>query len=110
MELPLSNSRRMPVEEFDTRIALSHAAKQARERGFQNFPILDVDSHHIEYEHLPEILSYMEDPVLRQLIQASIISGYRGVGAIPGALGYQDNGGRILREPLRRLEKVEGTT
>jgi len=44
MELPLSNHRRMSVDEFDTRIVLSHAAKQARERGYQNFPIIDVDS------------------------------------------------------------------
>ncbi|MGZ5939337.1 MAG: amidohydrolase family protein [Rhizomicrobium sp.] len=107
MELPLSKSRRMPVEEFDTRIVLSHAAKQARERGYQNFPIIDVDSHHIEYEHLAEILQYMDDPVMRQLIEASTISGYRGVGAIPGALGYQDHGGRVMREPLRRMEKVD---
>src|SRR6476620_7805387 len=107
MELPLSNSRRMPVEEFDTRIALSHAANQARQRGYQNFPIIDVDSHHVEYEHLADILTFVEDPVLRQLIEASTISGYRGVGAIPGALGYQDYGGRVMREPLRRLEKTE---
>ena len=107
MELPLSNSRRMQVEEFDTRIVLSHAAKQARERGYQNFPIIDVDSHHIEYEHLAEILQYMDDPVMRQLIEASTISGYRGVGAIPGALGYQDHGGRVMREPLRRMEKID---
>ena len=109
MDLPLSNSRRMPVEEFDTRIALSNAAKQARQRGYHNFPIIDVDSHHIEYEHLADILNYMDDPVLRQLIEASIISGYRGVGAIPGALGYQDYGGRVMREPLRRLEQTDPT-
>src|SRR5262245_25374691 len=61
MELPLSNHRRMSVEEFDTRIVLSHAAKQARERGYQNFPIIDVDSHHFETESFAEIIKYIED-------------------------------------------------
>jgi uncharacterized protein len=107
MELPLSNHRRMSVDEFDTRIVLSHAAKQARERGYQNFPIVDVDSHHFESESLPEIVKYIEDPVIRQLLEASSIAGYRGVGALPAGLGYQDYGGRIMREPLRRLERTE---
>ena len=107
MELPLSHHRRMSVEEFDTRIVLAHAAKQARERGYQNFPIIDVDSHHFETESFSEIVKYIDDPVLRQLLEASSIAGYRGVGALPAGLGYQDYGGRIMREPLRRLERTE---
>ena len=107
MELPLSNHRRMSVDEFDTRIVLSHAAKQAHERGYQNFPIIDVDSHHFESESFAEIVKYIEDPVIRQLLEASTIAGYRGVGALPASLGYQDYGGRIMREPLRRLERTE---
>ena len=107
MELPLSNHRRMSVDEFDTRIVLSHAAKQARERGYQNFPIIDVNSHHFESELFAEIVKYIEDPVIRQLLEASTIAGYRGVGALPASLGYQDYGGRIMREPLRRLERTE---
>ena len=107
MDLPLSHHRRMSVEEFDTRIVLAHAAKQARERGYQNFPIIDVDSHHFETESFAEIVKYIEDPVLRQLLEASSIAGYRGVGALPAGLGYQDYGGRIMREPLRKLERTE---
>ena len=107
MELPLSHHRRMGVEEFDTRIVLAHAAKQARERGYQNFPIIDVDSHHFETEHFSEIVKYIDDPVIRQLLEASSIAGYRGVGALPAGLGYQDYGGRIMREPLRKLERTE---
>ena len=107
MELPLSNHRRMSVDEFDTRIVLSHAAKQARERGYQNFPIIDVDLHHFESELFAEIGEYIEDPVIRQLLEASTIAGYRGVGALPASLGYQDYGGRIMREPLRRLDALE---
>jgi uncharacterized protein len=107
MDLPLSHHRRMSVEEFDTRIVLAHAAKQARERGYQNFPIIDVDSHHFETESFSEIVKYIDDPVLRQLLEASSIAGYRGVGALPAGLGYQDYGGRIMREPLRKLEHTE---
>ena len=107
MELPLSHHRRMSVEEFDTRIVLAHAAKQARERGYQNFPIIDVDLHHFETEHFSEIVKYIDDPVIRQLLEASSIAGYRGVGALPAGLGYQDYGGRIMREPLRKLERTE---
>jgi uncharacterized protein len=107
MDLPLSHHRRMSVEEFDTRIVLAHAAKQARERGYQNFPIIDVDSHHFETEHFSEIVKYIDDTVLRQLLEASSIAGYRGVGALPAGLGYQDYGGRIMREPLRKLERTE---
>ncbi len=109
MELPLSHHRRMSVEEFDTRIVLAHAAKQARERGYQNFPIIDVDSHHFETESFSEIVKKNDDPVIRQLLEASSIAGYRGVGALPAGLGYQDYGGRIMREPLRKLERTEPT-
>ena len=48
MELPLSDFRKMAVEEFDTSKLLAHAAKQAADRGYKNFPIVDVDSHHYE--------------------------------------------------------------
>ena len=54
MDLPLSDSRRMAVEEFDTSKLLAHASKQASERGYKNFPIVDVDSHHYESEALDE--------------------------------------------------------
>ena len=57
----------MSVEEFDTTKLLAHAARQARERGYEHFPIVDVDSHHYENESMPEILDYLDDPVLKQL-------------------------------------------
>ena len=48
MDLPLSDFRSMAVEEFDTTKFLTHAAQQAQERGYKNFPIVDVNSHHYE--------------------------------------------------------------
>ena len=71
MDLPLSDFRRMEVEEFDTSKLLAHASKQAIERGYKDFPIVDVDSHHYESESIGEILDYMDDPVLQQLARSA---------------------------------------
>ena len=48
MELPTSALKGMLVEEFDTTTLLSHARKQAIERNYKDFLIVDVDSHHYE--------------------------------------------------------------
>ena len=108
MDLPLSNFRRMAIEEFDTTKLLAHAAKQAAERGYKDFPIVDVDSHHYELESLSEILEYMQDPVLQQLAMSATQTGQRGTGFLGGGVGFQDMGGRVTRYPLRKTEKAEG--
>ena len=110
MDLQLSNDRRMKVEEFDSGKMLAHASKQAKDRGYENFPIIDVDSHHYELESFDEILEYMPDPVLKQLAlmrQLRQLQGRRfhaGIG-----VGYQDIGGRVIRYPMRRIEKPAPT-
>jgi predicted TIM-barrel fold metal-dependent hydrolase len=106
--MPLSDFRQMTVEEFDTSKLLVHAARQAKERRYGDFTIVDVDSHHYETESFAEIIQYIEDPVIRQLAQSASQSGQRGVGMLPGGVGYQDMGGRVTRYPLRRLEKAGG--
>jgi hypothetical protein len=108
MDLPLSDYRKMAVEEFDTSKLLAHAARQASERGYGDFPIVDVDSHHYELESFHEILEYMEDPVLQQLAMSASQATSKGNGVMPGGVGYQDMGGRVTRYPLRRIEKAEG--
>ena len=51
----------------------------------------------------------MDDPVLQQLARsASQSGGSKGVGVLPGGVGYQDIGGRVLRYSVRKLEKVPG--
>lgn len=110
MDLPLSDFRRMAVEEFDTSKLLAHAAQQARERGYERFPIVDVDSHHYESESLSEILKYMDDPVIQQLAMSANQTSMRSVGVFKGEVGYQDMGGRVMRYALRRLEKTMGET
>jgi uncharacterized protein len=97
MDLPLSDFRRMEVEEFDTSKLLAHAAQQATERGYKNFPIVDVDSHHYESESIGEILEYMDDPVLQQLARSARQANAKSVGMLPAGVGYQDMGGRVMR-------------
>jgi hypothetical protein len=108
MDLPLSNFRRMAVEEFDTSKLLAHAAKQAVEREYNKFPIVDVDSHHYESESLGEILEYMDDPIVQQLAMSANQTGMRQTGVFKGDVGYQDMGGRVMRYALRKIEKTEG--
>jgi predicted TIM-barrel fold metal-dependent hydrolase len=108
MDLPLSNFRRMAVEEFDTGKMLAHAAKQAVEREYNKFPIVDVDSHHYESESLGEILEYMDDPIVQQLAMSANQTGMRQTGVFKGDVGYQDMGGRVMRYALRKIEKTEG--
>ena len=85
VDIPLSDFRKMAIEEFDTSKLLKHAARQAAERGYDKFPIVDVDSHHYELESLDQILDYIDDPVLQQLARSATQSGgSKGTGVLPG--------------------------
>src|SRR2546430_16203034 len=53
---------------FDIPTSLAHAARQARERNFQDMLIVDVDSHHNELNLWSEMTPYIEDPVLRHRV------------------------------------------
>jgi len=114
MDMILSNGRRMPVEKFETGDLLRHARSQAISRGYERFPIIDVDSHHYETDAVSaaEIIEYIEDPVLKQLAQSASqvgsnnANGARGLGILPSGVAYQDMGGRITRYPLRGYEKT----
>lgn len=108
MDLPLSDYRKMAVAEFDTTKLLAHAAQQAKERGYERFPIVDVDSHHYESESMLEIIDYLDDPVLRQLALSAGQANSKSNGMLPTGVGYQDMGGRVTRYPLRKMEKAEG--
>lgn len=93
---------------YDTREMLDHARQQAVQRKFNDFLIVDIDSHHYEFDHWGAIASLMEDPVLRQL--AGVEASTREV--FPASMrsnqvGYHDLGGRITRSRLRKYEKGE---
>ena len=104
--LPTSDPQGLNVTEFDTRTLLSHAAQQARDRKFQDYFIVDVDSHHYENESFSQIAQFIEDPVIRQqaLVSASRKSG---AGFLGGMAGNQDQSGRVMRYHLRHLDSVE---
>ncbi|MFC0385837.1 amidohydrolase family protein [Muricoccus vinaceus] len=94
------------VQPFDTTTLLKNAAAQAKQRAYKDFLIVDVDSHHYETELLPEILQFMEDPVIQHL---GLSRGQIGrSGLIPQFVGSQDMAGRITRYPGRANEKTPG--
>ncbi len=106
MDLIADRGRRVQVEELNTTKLLAHAAKQTREKKFDDVLIVDVDAHHYENESFGEILPFMENEVLKQLAIASRAKGGRG-NVAPSGFGYQDMGGRVTRYPLRSSEKTD---
>src|ERR1700761_2802392 len=104
MDLPLSDYRTMSVQEFDTTKLLANARRQAEQRGYDRFPIVDVDAHHYEIESMSEIVQYFEDPVLAQIARSATQAGQKGSGLFGGGVGLQEIGGRVTRYPLRKIE------
>jgi predicted TIM-barrel fold metal-dependent hydrolase len=95
-------------EEFDTRDALANAARQAQERRFDAFTIVDVDAHHYETESWAEISDYIESPVIRDYAQAGGVMRLTGAPTlIPSNVGNQDLSGRVVRYGARGLERWE---
>ena len=66
MDMPRSEVRNLRFDEFSVEKHLDHAARQARERNYQDFLIVDVDSHHYENESHAQVFEYIESPVLRR--------------------------------------------
>ena len=98
--------RDLAQKEFDTTTLLRNAASHGDARGYDDFMIIDVDSHHYETEAFSEIANYIENPVLRD--EAKYQGMARGgIGSADGS--YQELGGRITRYPGRKLEKVPPT-
>ena len=91
------------LEEFDTPTLLAHAAEQAAKRKYEDFCIVDVDSHHYETESFQQILEYIEDPVMRH--QAKV-QGVREGGITSPRGSYQEMAGRVTRYRGRHKEKT----
>jgi uncharacterized protein len=98
--------RDLASEEFDTRTLLRNAAGQAIARKYEDFLIVDADSHHYETEAFKEIAEYIDDPVMR--FEAKFQGHSRG-GFTSESGSYQELAGRITRYPQRKNEKVPGT-
>ncbi len=104
--LPTSDFEGMAVASFDTPTLLKHAAEQARARHYEKYFIVDVDSHHYEGSAMREIIKLMDSPLLRQMAESSQGGGAKRGSAVPSAIGYQDQSGRVTRYPLRDVEKT----
>ena len=95
--------RDLTNEEFNTPTILAHAAEQAAKRHYEDFCMVDVDSHHYETESFSQILEYIEDPVLRHQARFQGV-GDRGITSPRGS--YQEMAGRVTRYKGRAKEKT----
>ncbi len=86
-------------DQTDTREILALAKKQAIERKYEDYVIVDADCHHMETASWKDILQYVEDPVIRQQaldFQARVASPHYGL--IDPLAYHQDAGGRIRHQ------------
>ena len=77
MDMAREEVRNLNYNEFTETKSLDHATQQARQRNYQDFLIVDVDSHHYENEHYKEVYSYIESPVIKMEAMESIARGGR---------------------------------
>jgi predicted TIM-barrel fold metal-dependent hydrolase len=105
-EQPLHPTRTVGGErEFDTRTYLRNASRQAEERNYAAFTIVDVDAHHYETESWNEIVDYLDDAVLRHYAQSlSVARLAPHTALLPVQFGNQDVSGRIRHYSLRGSE------
>ncbi len=90
----------------DSREILAHARQQADRRGFDDVFIVDIDSHVDDGGNWPEVMEYIDDPVVRDAASSFGDGSKRGafLNGTPG-LQWQNVWGRIphgqgLKEPI----------
>ncbi len=97
----------------DTRDQLKAAMLDKKHFGFEDYFIVDVDSHHVESDQWGEILEHIEDPVLRHNGQAIAATGplARGMALMNTEAGlyFQDVENRIPHQAALS-EPVEDTS
>ena len=104
MDMPRSEVRNCGSTNSRWQKHLEHAAQQARERNYQDFLIVDVDSHHYENESHKDVFEYIDSPVIRR----AAMDGRAAAAArrmLNSQVGYQDMDGRITRSALRAAGK-----
>ena len=77
MELLADRGRLVSVEELNTTKLLAHARKQAGQRKLDDMLVVDVDSSSLREGVLDEVLPFVENEVLRQLLLADRAKGRR---------------------------------
>ena len=103
LRIDTRKARRRDVQEIttatDTREILANCARQTKQLGLDKYFIVDVDAHHVENLSWPEILDYIEDPVVRYNDKA-MAKNWPGAGQSalmnnPVGMTFQDVSGRI---------------
>src|SRR5260370_5819100 len=107
MDMPRNDVRPVDLEMFATPKHLAHASEQARARNYQDFLIVDVDSHHYENEHYREVYSYLESPVIKMEAMESIARGGRSA-LLDSQVGYQGLSGPMPPHNLRKHDQPSG--
>jgi predicted TIM-barrel fold metal-dependent hydrolase len=95
--------RRLPTQEIttatDTREILANARRDTQRYGLHDYLIVDVDSHHVELDSWPEILTYLDSPVMRDTAQQMMRNwpqaSHLALHNHPPGLTMQDVSGRI---------------
>ncbi|WAP53821.1 amidohydrolase family protein [Streptomyces sp. S465] len=93
----------LPTQEITTRThtadILANARRDTDRYGLDKVFICDVDSHHAELNSWKDIISYVEDPVLRDIAQQMMIhrpqAGQLALSNYKAGLALQDAGARI---------------
>ena len=92
---------------YDTRLHLENAKRQALERNYQDFLIVDADAHQLnEMTYFQDIAKYIEDAVLRY----EVFHGEGGKLMYPGFRGpqHQSLSGRLTRYRNEDQEDLSG--
>lgn len=92
---------------FNTGEHLANALRQAEERNYKDFLIIDVDAHHHENESWNDIVEYIEDPVLKHRAKATARGADAARGLVFSAPKRQDQAGRLARYQRRHFEVTE---
>src|SRR5260221_14753390 len=104
MDMPRSDVRPVDLDIYSTPKHLEHASEQARARNYQDFLIVDVDSHHYENEHYAEVFHYIESPVIRG---EALEGASRRILMLSSQVGYHNTGGRTHREKVGAKVKAK---
>ena len=105
MDMQNNEVRQLRWDEYHSHDHLKAATKQAHDRKYNDFLIVDVDAHHYENESYKEVFQYIESPVIRRNALEGIARGGRS-SMMNSEVGYQDTGGRMTRHWLRKHEKT----
>lgn len=112
---PRAQIQRLDPQEITTKThtadILAHARHDTEKYDLDNTFIVDVDSHHAELNSWKDIISYVEDPVLRDTAEQMMVhrpqAGQLALSNYKAGLALQDAGARIphqsgLAEPMEQ--------